>query len=181
MAAPNAPSKDSPVEEPVGSQSPVNGAQQNREEEVSVEITDIKASGLPPKVGLFSGLFYVSVKGGKNPQRTKTAKYVKGEEFVASWGESLKLSGLESSTVEIEVYARKFFFSYKAIKKTESKQSLADLLEHTATPVELELLEDGHAAGKLVFRISKTGQVSPGAGENATTQSPEDLTNRAVE
>ncbi|KIK92258.1 hypothetical protein PAXRUDRAFT_147690, partial [Paxillus rubicundulus Ve08.2h10] len=143
--------------------------------------TDIKASGLPAKVGMFSGLFYVSVKGGKNPQRTKTAKYIKGEEFVASWSESLKLSGLESSTVEIEVYARKFFFSYKAIKKTESKQSLADLLEHTATPVELELLEDGHAAGKLVFKISKTGEVSPGAGEHAATQTPADLTNRAVE
>jgi len=181
MAAPNAPAKDLLVEELVDSQPPVDGAQQSREEEVSVEITDIKASGLPAKVGLFSGLFYVSVKGGKDPQRTKTAKYVKGDEFVASWGESLKLSGLESSTVEIEVYARKFFFSYKAIKKTETKQSLADLLENAATPVELELLEDGHAAGKLVFTISKTVQVSPGAGEDTTTQTPEDLTNRGVE
>ncbi|KIK92259.1 hypothetical protein PAXRUDRAFT_830124 [Paxillus rubicundulus Ve08.2h10] len=39
MATPNAPSKDLPVEEPVGSQSPVNGAQQGKVEEVSVEIT----------------------------------------------------------------------------------------------------------------------------------------------
>lgn len=90
-------------------------------------------------------------------------------------------SGIESSKVEIEVYARRFFFSYKVIKKTESKETLADLLEHseTRTPffivlffsgilndgmigttaVELELLEEGQAAGKLVFKISK----SPGA------------------
>ncbi|KAN0091464.1 hypothetical protein V8E55_005030 [Tylopilus felleus] len=68
-------------------------------------------------------------------------------------------SGIESSKVEIEVYARRFFFSYKVIKKTESKETLADLLEHSETPVELELLEEGQAAGKLVFKISK----SPGA------------------
>ena len=42
-------------------------------------------------------------------------------------------SGLESSKVEIEVYARRFPFSYKIIKKTESKESLADLLEHAET------------------------------------------------
>lgn len=42
-------------------------------------------------------------------------------------------SGLESSKVEIEVYARRFFFSWKIIKKTESKESLADLLEHSET------------------------------------------------
>ncbi|KAF9227086.1 hypothetical protein BS17DRAFT_814027 [Gyrodon lividus] len=156
MSAPNIPPKDSPVDEPAGSEPPVQKAQEDKGEEVSIEITDIKASGLPAKVGLFSGLFYVRVKGGKLSQRTKTAKYVKGENFVASWDESLKLSGLESSKVEIEVYARKFFFSYKVIKKTESKESLADLLEHSATPVELELLEDGQAAGKLVFTINKT-------------------------
>lgn len=44
-------------------------------------------------------------------------------------------SGLESSKVEIEVYARRFFFNYKVIKKTESKESLADLLEHSETRV----------------------------------------------
>lgn len=31
------------------------------------------------------------------------------------------------------MYARRFFFSYKVIKKTESKESLADLLEHSET------------------------------------------------
>ena len=112
--------------------------------------TDIKASGLPAKVGFFGGVFYVRVKGGKVPQRTKTAKYNKGDEFVASWNDTVKLcvlidaraggcliavhrSGLESSKVEVEVYARRFFFSYKIIKKTESKESLADLLEHSET------------------------------------------------
>lgn len=44
-------------------------------------------------------------------------------------------SGLESSKVEIEVFARRFFFNYKVIKKTESKESLADLLEHSETRV----------------------------------------------
>lgn len=53
--------------------------------------TDIKASGLPAKVGFFSGLFYVRVKGGKVPQRTKTAKYTRGDEFVASWNDTVKL------------------------------------------------------------------------------------------
>lgn len=42
-------------------------------------------------------------------------------------------SGLESSKVEIEVFARRFFFNYKIIKKTESKESLADLLEHSGS------------------------------------------------
>lgn len=63
--------------------------------------------------------------------------------------------------MQIEVFARRFFFSYKLIKKTESKESLADLLVHADTPVELELLEEGHAAGRLIFRICKN---DPGAG-----------------
>jgi len=135
---------------------PASIPDQGSQAEIAVEITDIKASGLPAKVGFFSGLFYVRVKGGKVPQRTKTAKYARGEEFVARWNDTVKLSGIESSRVEIEVYARRFPFSYKIIKKTESKESLADLLEHAETPVELELLEEGQAAGKLVFKISKS-------------------------
>ncbi|KAI6037546.1 hypothetical protein EDC04DRAFT_2120393 [Pisolithus marmoratus] len=124
--------------------------------EVCVQISDIKASGLPAKVGFFSGLFYVRVKSDGVVKRTRTAKYAKdGGDFVAAWQESLVLSAPESSKVQIEVFARRFFFSYKLIKKTESKESLADLLVHTDTPVELELLEEGHAAGRLVFRICK--------------------------
>lgn len=53
--------------------------------------TDIKASGLPAKVGFFNGLFYVRIKGGKVPQRTKTTKYIKGDEFVATWEDTVKL------------------------------------------------------------------------------------------
>lgn len=56
-----------------------------------LETTDIKASGLPAKLGFFSGLFYVSVKGGKVPQKTKKVKYTKGDEFVASWNDTVKL------------------------------------------------------------------------------------------
>jgi len=160
MSTPNVPAQDESAAAPATSELPAR--LRGKTDEVTVEITDIKASGLPAKVGLFSGLFYVRVKGGKVPQRTKTTKYNKGEEFVASWDDTVKLSGLESSRVEIEVYARRFFFSYKVIKKTESKESLADLLEHSETPVELELLEEGQAAGKLIFKISK----SPGGGAN---------------
>jgi len=160
MSTPNAPG---PAATPAISEPPAGTREQGgKTEEVAVEITDIKASGLPAKVGLFSGVFYVRVKGGRVPQRTKTTRYNKGDEFVASWGDTVKLSGLESSRVEIEVYARRFFFNYKVIKKTESKESLADLLEHAETPVELELLEEGQAAGKLIFKISK----SPGGGAN---------------
>lgn len=90
---------------------------------------------------------------------------------------TINRSGLESSKVEIEVFARRFFFSYKVIKKTESKESLADLLEHAETrmscsflsllfpkiligpgmtAIELELLEEGQAAGRLLFKISRS-------------------------
>ncbi|KAG9316912.1 hypothetical protein JVU11DRAFT_2990 [Chiua virens] len=130
---------------------------------------DIKASGLPAKVGFFSGLFYVRIKGGKVPQRTKTAKYNEQDEFVARWGDTVKLSGIESSKVEIDVYARRFFFSYKIIKKTESKESLADLLEHSETPIELELLEEGQAAGKLMFKISRSSGGAVETGTSLTT------------
>jgi len=175
MSTPGAPVKDEPA---ITAAQPEPAArvpeQGGKADEVVVEITDIKASGLPAKVGIFSGQFYVRVKGGKVPQRTKTTKYIRGDEFVATWNDTVKLSGLESSKVEIEVYARRFFFNYKIIKKTESKESLADLLEHSETPVELELLEEGQAAGKLIFKISK----SPGGGANveippALTDSPD--------
>ncbi|KAI9571600.1 hypothetical protein HD554DRAFT_2036544 [Boletus coccyginus] len=170
----SAPAKDVSAAPPVTSE-PSAATQEEgaKPVEVAVEITDIKASGLPAKVGFLSSVFYVRVKGGQVPQRTKTAKYNKGDEFVASWNDTVKLSGLESSKVEIEVYARRFFFSYKVIKKTESKESIADLLEHSetrntearltgTTAVELELLEEGQAAGKLTFKIRK----SPGGGAN---------------
>ena len=89
------------------------------------------------------------------------------------------------------MYARRFFFSYKVIKKTESKESLADLLEHSetrasrpftflpldtddnmigTTAVELELLEEGQAAGKLIFKISRS------AGGGANVEIPPALT-----
>ncbi|KAH0828112.1 hypothetical protein J3R83DRAFT_3783 [Lanmaoa asiatica] len=175
MSTPSAPVKDESAATPARSEPSAEVQEQasKKADEVAVEITDIKASGLPAKVGFFGGLFYVRVKGGKVPQRTKTARYIKGDEFVVTWGDTVKLTGLESSKVEIEVYARRFFFSYKVIKKTESKESLADLLEHSethaddevvigTTAVELELLEEGQAAGRLVFKISK----SPGGGAN---------------
>ncbi|KAF8550631.1 hypothetical protein OG21DRAFT_1513761 [Imleria badia] len=168
MSTPDAPIQAESAAPPASSEPPAETQEQSKANEVAVEITDIKASGLPAKVGFFSGLFYVRVKGGKVPQRTKKTKYNKGDEFVASWGETVRLSGLESSKVEIEVYARRFFFSWKIIKKTESKESLADLLEHSETPVELELLEEGQAAGKLVFKISK----SPGGGANVDPPAP---------
>lgn len=38
---------------------------------------------------------------------------------------------MESSSIEIEVFARRCFFSYKVIKKTENNQSLGDLLENS--------------------------------------------------
>lgn len=124
--------------------------------EICVQISDIKASGLPAKVGFFTGLFYIRVKSGGVVKRTSIAKYAKDSgDFVATWQETLVFSAPESSKVQIEVFARRFFFSYKLIKKTESKESLADLLVHADTPVELELLEEGHAAGRLVFRICK--------------------------
>jgi hypothetical protein len=40
---------------------------------------------------------------------------------------------MESSRVEVEVFARRCFFSYKAIKKTQSDQCLGDLLGNTST------------------------------------------------
>lgn len=130
--------------------------------EVCVQISDIKASGLPAKVGFFSGLFYIRVKSDGVAKKTRTTKYTKnGGDFVATWEENIIFSAPESSKVQIEVFARRFFFSYKLIKKTESKESLADLLVHADTPVELELLEEGHAAGRLIFRICKN---DPGAG-----------------
>ncbi|KAI6121855.1 hypothetical protein F5141DRAFT_1260506 [Pisolithus sp. B1] len=125
-------------------------------------VTGIKASGLPAKVGFFSGLFYIRVKSGGVAKRTRTAKYTKnGGDFVAMWDENIIFSAPESSKVQIEVFARRFFFSYKLIKKTESKESLADLLVHADTPVELELLEEGRAAGRLIFRICRN---DPGVG-----------------
>jgi len=156
MSTPDTPVLDESAIPPAKSEPPAGTEERGDKGEVVVEITDIKASGLPAKVGLFSGLFYVMVKGGKVPQKTKKAKYNKGEEFVASWNDTVTLSGLESSKVEIEVYARRFFFSYKVVKKTESKESLADLLEHAETPIELELLEEGQAAGKLIFKIKRS-------------------------
>ena len=46
-------------------------------------------------MGIFSGQFYVRVKGGKVPQRTKTTKYNKGDDFVASWDDTVKLCVLK--------------------------------------------------------------------------------------
>jgi len=167
MSTPDAPAKDGAQAATLAnlkSDTPADTQEQGKKgEEVAVEITDIKASGLPAKLGFFSGLFYVSIKGGKVPQKTKKVKYTKGDEFVASWNDTVKLSGLESSKVEIEVYARRFFFVYKIIKKTESKANLAELLEQSETPIELELLEEGQAAGKLVFKIGR----STGTAESA--------------
>lgn len=40
---------------------------------------------------------------------------------------------MESSRIEVEVFARRCFFSYKSIKKTESNQCLGDLLGNTST------------------------------------------------
>ncbi|KAG8214183.1 hypothetical protein J3R82DRAFT_10972 [Butyriboletus roseoflavus] len=166
MSTPSAPVKDESAVTPAKSEPAAEVREQGgKTDEVAVEITDIKASGLPAKVGFFNGLFYVRVKGGKVPQRTKTTRYSKGDEFVATWDDIVKLSGLVASKVEIEVYARRFFFNYKVIKKTESKESLADLLEHSET-LELELLEEGQAAGKLTFKISKS------SGGGATVEIP---------
>lgn len=39
----------------------------------------------------------------------------------------------ELAKLQIEIFARRFFFSYKVIKKTENRESLADLLVHTDT------------------------------------------------
>jgi hypothetical protein len=40
---------------------------------------------------------------------------------------------MESSMIEIEVFARRCFFSYKIIKKTENNQNLGELLENANT------------------------------------------------
>ncbi|KAG2154410.1 uncharacterized protein EDB93DRAFT_159061 [Suillus bovinus] len=123
---------------------------------LSVEITDIKASGLPEKIGLFSGQFYVRIKGDKFTKQSKTTNYAKDGEYVAVWKDSITFDAMESSSIEIEVFARRCFFSYKVIKKTENNQSLGDLLENVNTPVVLELLGNGEPTGKVTFHISKS-------------------------
>lgn len=123
--------------------------------QLSVEITDIKASGLPEKIGLFSGQFYIRIKGDKFTKQSKTTKYTKDGEYVAVWKDSITFDAMESSPIEIEVFARRCFFSYKVIKKTENNQSLGDLLENSNTAVGLELLGNGEPAGRVTFQISK--------------------------
>jgi hypothetical protein len=104
----------------------------------------IKASGLPQKVGLFSGQFFVRINGDNFTKQSKPTKYTRDGEYVATWRDIITLYGLqmtcrivlmehfsdamESSRIEVEVFARRCFFSYKIIKKTESNQSLGDLL-----------------------------------------------------
>lgn len=58
---------------------------------VDMSLLDIKASGLPAKVGLFSGLFYVRIKGDGVQKKTKPTRYAGGGEFVATWREHLVL------------------------------------------------------------------------------------------
>ncbi|KAG2365374.1 hypothetical protein BDR07DRAFT_1481330 [Suillus spraguei] len=124
--------------------------------QLSVEITNIKASGLPEKIGLFSGQFYIRIKGEKFTKQSKTTKYAKDGEYVAVWKDNITFDAMESSSIEIEVFARRCFFSYKVIKKTENNQSLGDLLENANSTVELELLGNGEPAGKVTFQISKS-------------------------
>ena len=115
----NAPAKDESAAPPPTSDPPAATQEGAKPIEVAVEITgssmshppfffgimtlpiDIKASGLPAKVGFFSGVFYVRVKGGQVPQRTKTARYNKEDEFVASWSDTVKLCVLNSGCVPI--------------------------------------------------------------------------------
>jgi len=123
---------------------------------LSVEITDIKASGLPEKIGLFSGQFYIRIKGDGFTKQSKITKYAKDGEYVAVWKDSITFDAMESSSIEIEVFARRCFFSYKVIKKTENNQSLGDLLENSNAPVGLELLGNGEPAGRVTFHISKS-------------------------
>lgn len=125
-------------------------------------VVDIKASGLPEKIGLFSGQFYIRIKGDKFTKQSKTTKYAKDGEYVAVWKDSitlyalkmscrLRLTGIsdamESSMIEIEVFARRCFFSYKIIKKTENNQSLGELLEN-ANAGESELNTTLYSANK---------------------------------
>lgn len=124
--------------------------------QLSVEITDIKASGLPEKIGLFSGQFYIRIKGDKFTRQSKTTKYAKDGEYVAVWKDSITFDAMESSMIEIEVLARRCFFSYKIIKKTENNQSLGELLENANAVVGLELLGNGEPAGRITFHISKS-------------------------
>ncbi|KAG0696972.1 hypothetical protein DFH29DRAFT_1082636 [Suillus ampliporus] len=131
--------------------------------QLSVEITGIKASGLPEKIGLFSGQFYIRIKGDGFTKQSKTTKYIKDGEYVAAWKDSITFEAMESSRIEIEVFARRCFFSYKVVKKTENNQSLGDLLENANAAVELELLGNGEPAGRVMFHISKSsGATSKG-------------------
>jgi hypothetical protein len=60
-------------------------------------VIDIKASGLPEKIGLFSGQFYIRIKGDKFTKQSKTAKYAKDGEYVAVWKDSITLYALKMS------------------------------------------------------------------------------------
>ncbi|OJA14056.1 hypothetical protein AZE42_05221 [Rhizopogon vesiculosus] len=125
--------------------------------QVSVQITNIKASGLPKKIGLFSGQFYICIKGDNFTKQSKTTKYVKDGEYAAAWEDSITFDAMESSRIDVQVFARRCFFSYKIIKQTESNQCLGDLLGNTNAVAELELLGDGEPAGKVMFHISRSG------------------------
>ncbi|KAJ8586639.1 hypothetical protein M405DRAFT_883179 [Rhizopogon salebrosus TDB-379] len=131
--------------------------------QASVEITGIKASGLPQKVGLFSGQFFVRINGDNFTKQSKPTKYTRDGEYVATWRDIITFDAMESSRIEVEVFARRCFFSYKIIKKTESNQSLGDLLGNANNAAELELLGNGQPAGKIAFHISRSsGAASKG-------------------
>ena len=59
-------------------------------------IADIRASGLPEKIGLFSGRFYVRIMGDKFTKQSKTIKYVKDSEYVAAWEDRITLYALQT-------------------------------------------------------------------------------------
>jgi len=53
--------------------------------------SDIKASGLPEKVGLFSGKFYIRIKGDNFMKQSKPTKYARDGDYVATWKDSITL------------------------------------------------------------------------------------------
>lgn len=60
-------------------------------------VVDIKASGLPEKIGLFSGQFYIRIKGDGFTKQSKITKYAKDGEYVAVWKDSITLYALQMS------------------------------------------------------------------------------------
>jgi len=54
-------------------------------------VADIKASGLPKRVGLFSGQYYILIKGDNFTKQSKTTKYAQDGEYVAAWNDSITL------------------------------------------------------------------------------------------